>query len=271
LKNKVLKQRVITGAILAIIAILLIFVVPAPYFIAATTVILLLAAWEWSKLAGFDQPLSRALYVLGIGVLMFLVWHAHILPILLLAVIWWLFALYLIVQYPAKTEVWSSVKARSIMGVLVLVPAWLSINFIRAHSEGATLLFFMVLLICSADIGAYFTGKRWGKTKLMPKVSPGKSWQGFVGGLIISILVAIVGAIWLHIHFATWVQLILMVILVNIYSVTGDLLESMVKRINKVKDSGQLLPGHGGLLDRLDSMTAVAPIFLLANLLHFYK
>lgn len=265
-----LKQRIITGFILAIMAIVVLFLVPMSYFIAAISIMMLLAAWEWSQLAGFKTPTAKVMYVILIAVSLCVVSYLPTVPVLMLASLWWLLALYWITQYPKQTKAWSSVGVRSVMGILVLAPSWLAINTIRASQSGAATLFFMFLLIWAADIGAYFSGSRWGKTKLMPKVSPGKSWQGFFGGFIVSLLVAMIGVYCLPIHFASWIELLVVVVLVNIYSVTGDLLESMLKRLNKVKDSGRLLPGHGGILDRLDSMTAAAPIFLL-GLLYFYK
>ena len=153
------------------------------------------------------------------------------------------------------------------MGLLVLVPTWFALMALRLHSNGVGLIFVLIALVTAADIGAYFTGKAWGKAKLAPNVSPGKSWAGFWGGLVTSALLAL--SLWWLLDGGQHSGLAVMAIAVatSLASVLGDLLESMVKREQGVKDSGRILPGHGGMLDRLDSMTAAAPVFALCLLL----
>lgn len=156
---------------------------------------------------------------------------------------------------------------RLLMGYLTLVPAWMALVYLRVHAHGIALIFILIALVAAADIGAYFSGLRWGKAKLAPNVSPGKSWAGFWGGLTAS--TGLVAMLWLLFDDATHsLPAVLLVALVtSLASVLGDLLESMVKRQQGVKDSGRILPGHGGMMDRLDSMTAAAPVFALSLLL----
>ena len=156
---------------------------------------------------------------------------------------------------------------RVLMGYLVLVPAWLAFVALRLNEHGAAYLFILVGLVACADTGAYFTGKAWGKSKLAVDVSPAKSWAGFWGGLACCCVFAVL--LWLAFgSTANALQTVVAVAIVTgLASVLGDLVESMVKRYQGVKDSGAILPGHGGIMDRLDSLTAAAPVFALCLLL----
>jgi len=146
-----------------------------------------------------------------------------------------------------------------------LVPAWIGLFFIRSHDQGSWLVLLLVAIVACADIGAYFAGKRFGRHRLAATVSPGKSWEGFVGGLFASVIFAlIVGQVWAPTE-RLW--LLALVAPTALVSVVGDLLESMVKRHRGVKDSGLILPGHGGVLDRVDGITAAVPVFALTLLI----
>jgi phosphatidate cytidylyltransferase len=145
------------------------------------------------------------------------------------------------------------------------VPAAVAIGRLAGHEpDGRRLLFLLVLLIAAADIGAYFGGRRFGRHKLAPRVSPGKTWEGLAAGLLAALLVAAAMARLLDFPALPWLAVCLVVVLL---SVVGDLLESMFKRRAGLKDSSALLPGHGGVLDRIDSLTAAGPAFLLGLLL----
>ncbi|MBL4827597.1 MAG: phosphatidate cytidylyltransferase [Spongiibacteraceae bacterium] len=124
----------------------------------------------------------------------------------------------------------------------------------------------LIVLVASADIGAFFVGRAWGKAKLAPSVSPGKSWAGFWGGLVCSTVLATLIWLWLPIHVALF-KVLAIAAITSLASVLGDLLESMVKRERGVKDSGVVLPGHGGMMDRLDSLSAASPVFTLCLIL----
>jgi phosphatidate cytidylyltransferase len=137
------------------------------------------------------------------------------------------------------------------------------VGFNVLRDSGAVWLLFVLLLVWTADIGAYFAGRRWGKRKLAPRVSPGKSWEGVYGGLAATTLLAMLFALWQPLGPMGGVALVVITAVVTLTSVLGDLFESMLKRYRNIKDSSQLLPGHGGVLDRIDSLTAAIPIFAL--------
>ena len=272
-----LKLRVATGALLGGGALLLITLLPPHQLVLTLALVTLLACWEWSNLAGLRSRLARSAYCLLSGCAMAIMLElsqlANAIPdlqvvrgILLVAALWWCVALVLVKGYPASTRTWSTVAVRLLMGWLTLLPAWLALAFLREQPAGEWKIVFLLGLVAAADIGAYFAGSAFGKHKLAPAVSPGKSWEGFWGGLLCSIVYAAVvwWFYWSALVLPVW---LLVVALASLASVLGDLLESMVKRQRGVKDSGNLLPGHGGVMDRLDSISAAVPIFALGLLL----
>jgi phosphatidate cytidylyltransferase len=184
-----------------------------------------------------------------------------------LGCLWWAIALLWVKSYPASAVIWQSTSMRMLMGFLTLVPAWLALVYLRLHDDGQALIFMLIALVASADIGAYFTGRAGGKEKVAPAVSPGKSWAGFWGGLTCSAGLAAVFWLFLSGPQQGLLAAMAIAIVTALASVLGDLLESMVKRQQGVKDSGRILPGHGGMLDRLDSITAAAPVFALGLML----
>ena len=239
--------------------------------------IVFVGAWEWAGLAGLASPPMKLAYAIAILALLALVgWYSQILTlqvnlerikdILGLACVWWALALLWVRSFPASAIIWRSVAMRMLMGVLVLVPAWLAVVYLRNHDYGVELILLLIVIVAAADIGAYFSGKAWGKAKLAPDVSPGKSWAGFWGGLVTSL--SIVSILWLLLDdsYHPLLSVLVVTLLTCLSSVLGDLLESMVKRQQGLKDSGNILPGHGGMMDRLDSMTAAAPVFALSLL-----
>ncbi|MFL6548689.1 MAG: phosphatidate cytidylyltransferase [Povalibacter sp.] len=254
-----LKQRIITALLLAPFALLVILWVPHQVTMAVFALLVLAGAWEWAAFSALTGTLPRFAYViviaLGIGALWKLgVQTAQLDVVLYVSIAWWVIAVAWIAFMPMHMNRFATLIA----GVLVLVPAWLAL--VRLHALASQLLLFLVLLVVAADVGAYFGGRRFGKHKLAPRVSPGKTWEGVYGGLVAAILLAIVGVFWFHVSAPAFVALCAVVV---IASVVGDLTESLFKRHAGLKDSGSLLPGHGGVLDRVDSVTAAAPVFLL--------
>lgn len=269
-----LMQRIITAIILIPITLLILFYSSPYIFFLVTLLVSLAAAWEWSNLMGLKKMSGRVIYLLLSGIIYY--WVSYnifntTIPVTLLfalTFVWWLFATALIVTYPRGSEWWSnSITVRGIMGLLVLVPCWIGINVIWNQRDGVYMLLFLFVLIWGADSAAYFVGRKWGKDKLAPLVSPGKSQQGLYGALIFSSLIALIALYMSHTPFILWPWAIALSLITVIFSVIGDLFESMMKRQAGLKDSGKLLPGHGGLLDRIDSLTAAVPVFVLGGLL----
>lgn len=269
-----LKQRVITAIVLAAVFVAVLFGLDTSAFAVLLGLVVMLAGWEWANLAGFEEQWQRCLYAVFIGVAMLLATAytgvldilpsaANIRNILILACCWWAVALLWVQGYPSSAILWDRKWLKAIMGFLVLVPAWLALVFLHTEYRGEWLVLLVMLVVACADIGAYFSGKAFGRRKLAPNVSPGKSWEGFWGGLACCVLLALL----IGLLFGGAAMTLAIVVPASLVSVLGDLSESMLKRQRGIKDSSQLLPGHGGLLDRVDGVTAAAPVFALALLL----
>ena len=262
-----LKQRVITAAILGLIFVWGIFALPSVGFGAMLLVFALLGAWEWGGLLALD-PIERIAYCIGMLLLIGLLWwllpDASILSWLIgIAGIYWCAVLLQLIRYSAIPTMKSSRLVLSVVGMIVLAIPWVALMLLRQAPFGAAYVLFLMALIWAADSSAYFTGRRWGKHKLAPQISPGKTREGVLGALGAALVVAMMGALLLKLNPTQWPLFILISLIAVAFSVVGDLFESMIKRQQGVKDSGSLLPGHGGVLDRMDSITAAAPLFLL--------
>ncbi|HUN25226.1 MAG TPA: phosphatidate cytidylyltransferase [Steroidobacteraceae bacterium] len=260
-----LRTRIVTAAVL--IAILLAVVLWMPPFATtvALTLVVLAGAWEWSAFLRTPPPAVRALYVAAVAALLPVIWQFAALPegtvtVLAIALLWWVVALLWVIFAPRRAARWSAALA----GVLALVPAWLALMHLRlAVPRGAQWLLFVLLLVWVADIGAFFVGRRFGRNRLAPEVSPGKTWEGVLGGVAVSALVALAGSGWFGVAPIVFVPLCLVAVG---FSVVGDLTESLLKRFVGMKDSGTLFPGHGGVMDRIDSVTSAAPILVFGLL-----
>lgn len=261
-----LKQRILTAIILIPLFIFLVLKLSPISFCIMTGLLVLLGAWEWSGLMGaktFPRVLIYPALMLIAALLSLLL---YIPMVMYLALAWWITATVLVLIYPKVSDRWGKgTFVRGLMGVLVLVPCWLAINFIR-NNNGPYSLLYLFILIWGADSVAYFVGRKWGKHKLAPIVSPGKSWQGFAGALVGTLVIAITALYFLKMPYEIWPAAIIVSLVTVIFSVMGDLFESMLKRKEGVKDSSNLLPGHGGILDRIDSLTAAAPIFVIGSI-----
>lgn len=254
-----LKLRVLTAVVALGALLVVLFVLPPAIAQGVFAALILAGAWEWS---GFLRPEKAAVRFVYVGLIAALLAAASVGlanefavgVILKIALAWWLIALFWVFVFPTpipKLAGW-------ICGALVLIPAYLAI--MSLYSLQPALLLFVLIIVWVADIGAYFTGKRFGKVKLAPKISPGKTWEGVFGGLLAVAALALVRARWLDIEIAVLLPFCLAVAII---SIIGDLTVSMFKRNAGVKDSGRLFPGHGGVLDRIDSVTAAAPLFAL--------
>lgn len=272
-----LKQRVITALVLAVIFLAALFGLPSGYFSFFIGAVLLIGAWEWANLSGFPAIWQRLVYsfvllALLVGTALYLGFEGEASPrlngqairdVLVIGCGWWALALLLVQGYPSSSVLWGHKALRLVMGGLVLIPTWVALVYVRQQDDGAWLVLLLMLVVAVADSGGYFAGRRFGKHKLAPAVSPGKTWEGFAGGFLANCLLALLLSQLLS------MSLILMLVLIvpaSLISVLGDLVESMVKRHAGAKDSGDILPGHGGILDRVDGITAAAPVFALALL-----
>jgi len=261
-----LKQRVITAIILGSVIISAVIFLSTEMFALILAVIICVAAWEWAACAGLQDTTQKVLYVSFIlfcliACLIFLQ-NQWIFLIIACGIIWWIIAMFLVVRYQINKSInLSSSILKAMIGGAVLIPAWLSLILIHSNSSGVSLMLFLFFLIWLADSAAYFSGKKFGSKKLASNVSPGKSWEGVYGALGMSLLFGASYAFYTDMKFMVAVYFILLVLVTAGFSIIGDLVESMFKRMAGIKDSSSILPGHGGVLDRIDSLTSAAPVF----------
>ena len=274
-----LKLRLITAAILIPFLVGSVIWLPDSYFTLLFGVFAAIGSWEWTKFARLQQILPRLAYTIFFIVVLVLCWRYVLIDVsfifagLSLGFIWWLAALVLVVLYPRYESLRNNRFIVGLIGLLVLTPCWLAIVVLRNQYEhGISLVLFLLALIAVADSGAYFGGRKWGANKLAPQVSPGKSWEGVISGLVCVAVLAMVCFGLLGLNGQDWQTVALFVVVslfTAMFSILGDLTESMFKRHVGIKDSGSILPGHGGVLDRIDSITAAAPVFVVCMWVFF--
>lgn len=261
-----LRQRVITAIFLVAIVLTAILLLPSAWFQVFVALCIALGAAEWCVLAGLPGIAWRAGFALVSLVLMFLLAHMDMaIGAMLLAVsaMWWLVALVLVCLFPKGAGLWHRRAVLLPLGVVVLLPGFVALARLRGLEDHVFYILLLIGLIAAADSGAYFAGRAFGRHKLAPRVSPNKTWEGFAGGLL-----AVGAVLWaallvrgVELSGSQALLVTLGAVLLAAASVVGDLFESMLKRQAGVKDSGTLLPGHGGVLDRIDSLTAALPVY----------
>lgn len=262
-------QRVLTALVLLPLLLGAIWYLPPSGLYAVFCVAGLLAAWEWAGLMGSSpSPKLRAAFVASCALAMAAVWFLrdYALWFCVAAALWWLYAIVLVRGYPGNFErAKPGLPAMWLIGLLLLVPTMLGLWMLRDMADGALRVFFLFFLIFAADTGAYLAGRNFGRRKLAPAVSPGKTVEGAIGGLLLcAAWAACAGPLVFPLETPMQVlQLVLLCLVVAGFSVVGDLIESLFKRSAGVKDSGNILPGHGGMLDRVDSVLAGAPLLAL--------
>ena len=265
-----LRLRIITALCLVAVFVPALFLMPPMLFSIATIPLVLAAGWEWSRLVKISSLAARLGYLALVLLTLAVAANWLGLPdafdderaqqLLLVAVGVWAVIFLWIQGYPSSAILWSTQPVLGLLGLMLFCFTWVAIVTIMNHPSGQWLLLLAIVIIALADIGGFFAGKYFGKHRLAPIISPGKTWEGFVGGLVLQ--AALVGSlVWLLSDEMSLLSLSLLVFPVGLYSVLGDLFESMIKRHSGVKDSGHLLPGHGGVLDRLDGMMAALPMF----------
>ena len=275
-----MKQRIITALILAPLVILGIFKLPLIGFIIALTAITLLGFWEWTQFTESKSRIAALVQAVVVTGLSFLFISPDAVSlnqlaaphytVLALGFVWWIIASTMAITYPKTTNLWQGSKAlRHVFGFLTLIPFLWSVIILRASDisvdpyHGAKLVLYVCFLVWAADSGAYFAGKSMGKRKMAPHVSPNKTIEGLIGGIIAALIVGWLFAGWFDIQFTSPVHMVIITLITVVISVLGDLVESMFKRVSGIKDSSNIIPGHGGILDRIDSLTAAFPVFAL--------
>jgi len=272
------KQRILTALILAPLAIAAVLWLPTSIFMVLLAAAVLLGLWEWSRLIGFESHATRAVILLVNAALMaLLAWKGWpgVFPFVALAgVAWWVLASLWLARMKFASEPTAFNRAlKLVIGTLLIVPAWCAAGMLHgdvgmardAAHYGPAWLLYALAIVWAADTGAYFVGSRVGGPKMSPSISPGKTWSGFAGGLATVLVLSLACA---PLFGLAWSQAPLLVaasLLAGLASVVGDLFESIIKRHAGAKDSGYLIPGHGGVLDRIDSVLAALPVFAIAK------
>lgn len=255
------KQRLITGLIFAPLFLSFIIFSSLNVFAIGVGLLIIMMGWEWIKLIPLHTKIHKTMF-LSIVVLLYL--QRMFLPcwqLVPLSLILWVYFLCMILTYPKTVRLWSSPLLVALLGLFVLADfAWVIIR-LKETNGGLLWLLYLLFVVWASDVGAYLAGRQWGHHKFIPNVSPNKSFEGLIGGYLLAGLVALSAYFVLPGIYSVLSFIILTILLISA-SVFGDLLISLLKRRLSLKDTGRLLPGHGGLLDRFDSLLAAS--FVLA-------
>ena len=260
-------KRLLTAVILIPLVVITTLKLDSSAFVIAMMPVLFISSWEYSGLIKIKHWATKALYVSALMTAAYFLNQTPLLlmPILIITLVWWCINSFWIISFPRHTRYWHNYLAtRLVNGFFFFVPLLVALSAL--HQIDSTLVLLLLVLIWAADSGAYLVGRAIGKNKLLPNVSPGKTIEGAAGGTLLSL-----GAMFIYVHFrfenAAFEQYFfygVLSLVATFASILGDLFESLHKRVAGVKNSGILLPGHGGFFDRIDSLTASAPIFFLA-------
>ena len=271
------KTRVLAALIMAPVAIGAILLLPTPWLVALAALVFLVALWEWLRLADVEDTLARTiLLACNLALMVALVWASRTASggslvlfqvAAMIGVAWWLLAALWLRAYDFGSDHDTGARvAKLAAGTFAVIPAWCALVLIHAqHPNGHIWLLTALVIVWAADTGAYFAGRRFGRRKLSPRISPNKTVEGLVGGAVAGVLVGVAGGALAGAGAAKLPAVALCALVVVLFSVVGDLFESLLKRHAGVKDSGDLIPGHGGLLDRMDSVLAALPAFVLCK------
>jgi len=264
-----LKQRVLTALPLTALIIWGIFTQPAETIFYALLLLTLIAGWEWSALSGISSKPLRGVYALSIVVLVYIsqqIINAHpqwLSMVLLFSVLVWLVAIFHMFGKGPQDANQQFSKIKFLLGFVFLIPPILALMLIREQPDGKSWLFYCLSIVSFADTGAYFAGKRFGKNKLAPMISPGKTKEGLYGGVFVTASYSVLAGVYFELQAIQMVMLLIITVLSTFVSVTGDLFVSLLKRERGLKDTGHILPGHGGILDRIDSIISSVPFIAL--------
>lgn len=258
-----MKQRIITGVLLAIVVFTFLIYATDYLFGVGVFLVAILAAIEWLKFADTpDYKTSKNLIVFGVATFFvsgFFEYVMYVFPI------FWLYAIFKLSQYERQEIDTLGGSQILIMGLFAITPFCASLYVL--HSNGVAWIFMFILVIAAADSGAYFTGKSIGRRKMLPRLSPNKTIEGLFGGLVLAVIVATIFLFYMDLSVMQYIAMVAISALIAVVSVVGDVFESMMKRIAGIKDSGNILPGHGGVLDRLDGYMPALPVFVVLGYL----
>ncbi len=271
------KTRVIAALVLTPLAIAAMLLLPTPWLMALAAVIFLAGLWEWLRLTDIDDTLARSvLLVVNLALMVAIVWASRteqgfsyvLLQIMVvIGVVWWLLAGLWLKHFEFASDHDTHARVFKLAaGTLAIIPAWCAMGVIHGSQPyGHRWLFVAVAIVWAADTGAYFAGRHYGRRKLSPRISPNKTVEGLVGGLVCGLAVALALAPLVGATLAQLPAVALVALVAVAFSVVGDLFESLLKRHVGAKDSGDLIPGHGGILDRIDGVIAALPVFALGK------
>lgn len=271
-----MKQRIITALLITPLAVAMILLLPSTIFGVVIAGLCLLASWEWTRMAGLRSRPLRAILLALCAVALLLLWCYADAPAgwitIVAGCLWWFVAFAWLKHFSfgaAPTR--ENITIKLIAGVLAILPAWTAMMQLHRSQDAPhawhTWALYALVLVWSADSFAYLAGRQWGKVKLAPNISPGKTIAGVYGALAGSSVIALIGGWLLGVRGLSLLGLLILALIVVLFSVVGDLFESLIKRHSNVKDSGTLFPGHGGAFDRLDGVFAALPFFALGKLL----
>lgn len=261
-----LRLRIASALALAIVVIAACTYLPPPWLAAFFLLLVLAAVREWAKLSGLETRAGFVAYAVLMAAVVAGLWlapHGWRSGFLHVVVVFWFAAIFVVWKYPASGRLFTSVPCMAAIGVLVIPGAWLALVELAVLGGGALVIWFLAL-VAAADVGAYFVGRRFGRSKLAPSVSPGKTYAGAWGGAVAALVGGVVGAWYFAGEFGEFdVRWLGAAAVLFAAGVLGDLFESAFKRSRGVKDSGAIMPGHGGILDRVDAVLAAAPVFAI--------
>ncbi|KGM57069.1 phosphatidate cytidylyltransferase [Lysobacter arseniciresistens ZS79] len=278
------RTRILAALVMAPLAILAILLLPTDWMMMLAAVVFLLGLWEWFDLAEIEDTLARTvLLVAHLAVMVALVWASRsttgfsfvLFQLMTVAgVIWWLLALAWLGRYNFASDHETYARVFKLAaGALSMIPAWCALAWIHASEpNGHRWLLAALAVVWAADTGAYFAGRtfggKWfGGRRLAPRISPNKTFEGLAGGMLAAVLAGVAFSLIAGAGVAQLPAVALVSLAAGLFSVVGDLFESLLKRHVGVKDSGHLIPGHGGILDRLDGVLAALPVFALGKAL----
>ncbi len=265
-----LRQRILTALVLVPLVVGGVLFLETVYLSLALALIVLWGSLEWAKLAGISSRGMRVAYATAVAAglwssAVLLRQEQHGVWLLVVAAGWWMWVVIQLLRYRPSGESDQGVSVAGLLaGLITLIPPWVALAWLHGRpGDGPAMTLFLLILIWVADSGAYFAGRRWGRVKLAPRISPGKTREGVYGALAGAAVCALAMSMMREFDSLHTLSFVFLCVVTTVFSVVGDLFESLVKRRRGVKDSGAVLPGHGGVLDRIDSLTAAAPVFLL--------